>query len=339
VSAERGPELAAADVWTHAELESLDALQGIEVAVRRLAAMPGQRTLVLVSPGFLTLTQGDKVDALINRALHEGVMISALDARGLYARNPHGMIAERPDLSTRKTVLFNMGVVASEDVMANLSAGTGGVFFHNSNDFDDGFRQVAAPPEVFYVLTFSPRNIKLDGKFHTLKVTLAPHEPYTLQARRGYFATSATLGEAPSGREELREILFSLDESHGLPVEVSAETHPPGGSVPALTVFIHIHLSSLKYHKEGDRSANTLVFDTALFDRDGNYVTYKESSLELHLKDQTLARLRRSGINAKATFRMPPGAYRVREVVHDTGSTSMSALNCDAQVPAQVPAP
>src|SRR5260370_19580839 len=75
VSAERGAELAAADVWTHAELESLDALQGIEVAVRRLAAMPGQRSLVLVSPGFLTLTQGDKIDALINRALHDGVVI------------------------------------------------------------------------------------------------------------------------------------------------------------------------------------------------------------------------------------------------------------------------
>src|ERR1019366_243195 len=47
-----------------------------------------------------------------------------------------------------------------------------GAFFHNSNDFDDGFRQTAQAPEVSYVLSFSPADVKMDGKFHALKVTV-----------------------------------------------------------------------------------------------------------------------------------------------------------------------
>jgi len=47
--------------------------------------MPGQRSLVLVSTGFLTKTQADNVDAIINHALQQEVVISAIYAPGLEA--------------------------------------------------------------------------------------------------------------------------------------------------------------------------------------------------------------------------------------------------------------
>jgi len=334
VPAMRNAEFAAAEVWSEAEMRSQYSLQAIEKSVRRLAAMPGQRSLVLVSPGFLTETQNDKIDAIINRALQQDVVISAIDAVGLEARIPHEITnAGRPDMEARKTMLINAGVVASGDVLASLSSGTGGVFFHNSNDFDDGFRQAAAVPEVCYVLSFSPQNVKLNGKFHSLKVTLNTHEPFTVQARRGYFASETALaGQAPSA-DELQKVVFSLEEHYELPAEVSAKVEKLNDQKSTMTVFIHVDIASLRYRKEADRSVNTLIFDTALFDRDGKYVTGKEGSLELHLKDGTLEKFSKSGINAKTSFEVGPGTYRVREVVRDSESTGMSALNCDVQVP------
>lgn len=328
----RMAEAQAADVWSHVELESLHSLQGMDIGVRRLAAMPGQRTLVLVSPGFLTLTQGDKIDAIINRALHEGVVISALDAAGLYARNPHAITnAGRPDLEAQKTILSNMGTVASEDVMANLSAGTGGVFFHDSNDFDDGFRQTAALPETYYVLSFSPTNFKPDGKFHLLKVTLNTHGLFTVESRRGYFASQTSLA---SSQTEVEKLVFSQEEVHGLPAEVTTQVEKLDGQKSRLTVVIHVDLRSLQFHKESDRSVNTLIFDTAIFDSNGNYVALKEESLELRLKDATLEKLAQSGIYAKTNFDVAPATYRVREVVRDAESKGMSALSSNVQVPA-----
>jgi VWFA-related protein len=332
VAASRDGEFAAERVWNEAEMHSQFSLQAIEESVRRLTAMPGQRSLVLVSPGFLTETQGDKIDAIINRALHQDVVISAIDAVGLEARVPHEITnAGRPDMEARKAIIINAGVVASGDVLASLSSGTGGVFFHNSNDFDDGFRQAAAVPEVYYVLAFSPQDVKLDGRFHSLKVTLSTHEPFTVQARRGYFASETALAEGAASADDLQKVLFSLQERHELPAEVSAKVEKLNDQKSTLTVSVHVDITSLRYRKEADRSVDTLIFDTALFDRDGKYVTSKEASLDLHLKDATLEKFSKSGINAKTSFEVGPGTYRVREVVRDSESTGMSALNCEVE--------
>jgi VWFA-related protein len=75
---------------------------------------------------------------------------------------------------------------AQGDVMANLAYSTGGTFFHNNNDMDEGFRRTADAPEYIYVLGFSPP--KLDGRFHKLKVKLNNGAKLTVQAREGYYA-------------------------------------------------------------------------------------------------------------------------------------------------------
>jgi len=323
----------AAQVWSVADAESQNALQGITIAVRRLAAMPGQRSVVLVSPGFLTETRGDRVDAIIDQALRQDVVISAIDASGLAARTPHTFYnMARADLDFAKTRMENTGTVSSSDVMANLAAGTGGVFFHNSNDFNDGFRQAAAVPEVYYVLTFSPANIQLDGKFHSLKVTVKSSEPLTAQARRGYFALATDLAGRVSSQDELEKLVFSQEEFHGLPAEVSAHADKESDQKSKLTAVIHLDVGQLHFRREGDRSVDKLIFHTTLFDRDGKYVAAKEAWLDLHLKDETLEKFSQNGIKATTSFEVAPGTYRVREVVRDSESTGTSALNCVVDV-------
>jgi VWFA-related protein len=332
--AEQRVEREAAQIWDLANMQSQYSLQGIEIAVRRLAAMPGQRSLVLVSPGFLTQTQSSEIDDITNRALQQDVVISAIDAAGLAPRNMHNFIPGRGDLETRKTTLENFGTIAAQDVMAGLSAATGGVFYHNSNDFDAGFQQAAAVPDVYYVLTFSPPNVKLDGKFHSLKVTLNTRNSYTVQARRGYFASASGLAGQASSVDELEKMVFSQEEIHGLPAEVAAQAVKLTESKSKLTVSIHVDIRQLQFRKEADRSVDKLIFHTTLFDRDGKYVAAKEASLDLHLKDATLAKFAQSGIKATTNFEVAPGTYRIREVVRDTESKAISALNRVVEVPA-----
>ncbi|MGA3323327.1 MAG: VWA domain-containing protein [Terriglobia bacterium] len=323
----------AAGVWEMANMQVEYALDGIENAVRRLAAMPGQRALVLVSPGFLTETQSARIDAITNRALQQDVVVSAIDALGLEARKMPHLFEVSPDLRFLKSRIENAGTVSAESVLASLSASTGGVFFHNSNDFNDGFRQAAAVPDVYYVLTFSPPNVKLDGKYHSLKVTLNNHELMTVQARRGYFASASGLAGQPSSQDELEKVVFSHEETHGLPAQVTAQVERVSDAESKLTVLIHVDVRQLQFRKEGDRSVDKLIFHTALFDDDGKYMTSKAGSIDLHLKGATLTKVSASGINAKTSFKVAPGTYRVREVVQDTESKTMSALNYDVQVP------
>lgn len=75
--------------------ESRIALSVLKDVVRRIALMPGQRSVVVVSPGFLTPETDmlqDYMD-IVERALHSDVMISTLDARGLYVVLPGAISA------------------------------------------------------------------------------------------------------------------------------------------------------------------------------------------------------------------------------------------------------
>jgi VWFA-related protein len=329
----RPPEWCPRPTWV--EMQAQSSLQGIEMAIRRLANMPGQRTLVLVSPGFFTETQLDKIDALTDSALRQDVVISAIDALGLPAQMMSGGNPARPDLEMRISLRENAQTVASEGVLASLSTGTGGVFFHNSDDFDDGFRQAAAVPEAYYVLTFSPADIKLDGNFHALRVTVNRHESLTVQARRGYFASATALAAQASNQEEMAKVVYSQEEFHGLPADVNAHVAPLSDRESKLTVIIHVDIGLLPFRREADRYVDKLIFHTALFDCDGKYLTAKDASLDLHLKDATFAKFFHSGLNASTNFPVSPGTYLVREIVRDTDSNETSALNCVVEVPGQ----
>src|SRR6202040_2190135 len=118
-------------------------------------------------------------------------IVNTLDARGLYALLPFGDISysgSHAPPPPGKTLIESAAASANDELLASLADGTGGVFFHNNNDFDEGFRRVAQTPEYSYVLAFTPQGLKLDGSYHSLKVTLKNSQKLTLQARRGYFA-------------------------------------------------------------------------------------------------------------------------------------------------------
>jgi VWFA-related protein len=317
----------AAHIWGLADMQSQWTLEAIRQLLRRMAAMPGQRTLVLVSPGFLTMARNDDVDTLVNQAVRQNIVINALDAAGLYTRSARpGRFGYRLDLEVQKTGLENTQLEVGRDVLAGLSAGTGGTYFRNSNDFDQGFRETAQAPDVYYVLSFSPHDVKLDGKFHTLKVALNTGEHLRVEARRGYIAPQGTEQEAARTQTEIEKLVFSQEELHGLPVEVTAQVEK---SIPAstLTIKVHVDVSVLRFRKDADRNIDTLIFETALFDKDGKYVAAKEGSLDLRLKDANLGKFTQSGINAVVKFQVPPGAYRIRELVRDTESKDLAAVN------------
>src|SRR5260370_25610486 len=112
--------------------------------------MPGQRVLVLVSPGFITSTLQSEASEMVDRATRSNIVINTIDARGLYAPDVMGDIANPPRHSITtaayKTSYRVAAQFAQEDVLAQLADGTGGKFFHNRNDIVQAMREAAAPP-------------------------------------------------------------------------------------------------------------------------------------------------------------------------------------------------
>jgi hypothetical protein len=220
---------------------------------------------------------------------------------------------------------------AEEDVMAELAEATGGVFFHNNNDLAEGFRRVASTPEYYYVLAFSPQNLKLNGRFHKLKVTLKPTEKYSIQARRGYFAPKQPNGPEQEAKQEIEDALFSQEELHDLPVALHTQFFKPTDSEAKLTVLAHVDVKQLHFRKADGRNTSNLTIASGIFDRNGNFVVGNEKVLQMRLKDETLAKMD-PGLSVKTNFDVKPGSYLVRLVVRDTEG-QIAAENGAIQIP------
>jgi VWFA-related protein len=128
------------------------ALGTLKNLVRRMGVLPGRRTIVLISPGFL-LTNDQRSDEteVMDRAIRANVVISSVDARGLYVIIPGGDVSTptrvTPDARNLKAQYASESASANEDVMADLAAATGGTFFHNGNDLRQGFNSISAQPD------------------------------------------------------------------------------------------------------------------------------------------------------------------------------------------------
>ena len=139
----------------------------------------------------------------MDRATRASVIINALDARGLYTVGIDASEEAPPSDPTILATLMqykNTSAMLEGAVLGEMADGTGGTFFHNSNDLDAGFKRVAARPEFYYVLGFSPQNLKLDGRFHALKVTLKEPAKLALQSRRGLLCADAPGGRGRRGQ-------------------------------------------------------------------------------------------------------------------------------------------
>jgi VWFA-related protein len=323
---------------TYGDHETALSLGALRDVVRKLSIMPGNRNLVLVSPGFL-LTRDHRTPEydLFERAIRANVVVNTIDMRGLFTLMPGGSLDRPPVRSIVGTTALDQAergaATQADDVLAELANGTGGTFFHSDNDLKGGLNLIAARPEYVYVLGFSPQELKYDGAYHGLKVTMKNSANLTIQARRGYWAPTHAVDSAEAAKEEIRDTVFSRDEVHGIPMEVQTEFFESGDQKFELTVTAHLDTKALQFDKAGDRNDDTLSVVTGLFDPNGNYVAGFEKVLELRLRDKTLETFQNAGMNVKQDFTVAPGRYLVRVVVRDSGGKNIAARNSGVEIP------
>ncbi len=311
--------------------------RALEDIIRKLSGMPGQRVVVLASPGFLLTTEANQEMDIIDRATRAGVVINTIDARGLYTPDLGGDISA-PTTDTALTVGYKSmyrtsAQSANAYVLGDFADGTGGSFFHNSNDLAGGLKKAGAAPEVSYVLGFSPPNQKMDGKFHSIKVTLTNKQKYSIQARRGYYAPSKVNDPAEQAKQDIAEAVYSQDEIHELPLDLQTQYFKVDQTQAHLSVVSRIDVKNMHFRKADGRNFDNLTVATVIFDENGNYVAGGEKVLEMRLLDSTFARLSRSGVSMKSSFDVKPGKYLVRQVIRDSEGAQMAARNGAIVIP------
>jgi VWFA-related protein len=154
-----------------------------------------------------------QLQAVIKVAGERNVRIYGVDSRGLAEGSFGGsgsMDASAPSDSSppsviRHTPAGNRGGKLLSDMdhearsvafqngsgMEQLARGTGGVYFHDSNDMLKQFRSVLADGRESYVLAYVSKNRAQDGKFRSITVEVADKK-LQVRAKAGYWAAENT---------------------------------------------------------------------------------------------------------------------------------------------------
>jgi len=321
----------AEEVWGAADGAARDTLATLRNAVDVLSRQPGRRTLILTSSGFLTqdFILQQQQQSVIDRALREGVVIDALDAKALQAPAASNARWDDPWLNDPQLDYWRLsnesgGFSPVDSAMWEIAESTGGDFLHDSNDLQAAYAQDIEGPETYYALSFVPTGLKYDGAFHHLKVKVTRPGDWRVAARYGYFAPAADEAPLSDAQQQtlIREVLGS-DRQAKLDAVLGAQAAP--GGVHA-TIRLNPNTLALK-HADG-RHLGRITLVLALLTPDGKFITGERADVSFHLTDGSLKEISRpgEGLPVGATLTAAPGSYRLRAVALEPSTGALLAI-------------
>ena len=191
---------AANEALTRGDQDAMLTLTYMRDVVHTMEKLPGQRTLIYVSPGFLNYSdEAMRIESqIVNMAAGANITISAVDPRGLtgavISASESGGGSIFGQITGQAQSNHQDSSKEDDDALAQLADGTGGYFLRGGNDLEQQFTRAAAAPEATYLLEMSLSSVKPNGSYHALRVEVK-RQGVKIQARRGYFAPKLAKSE------------------------------------------------------------------------------------------------------------------------------------------------
>jgi hypothetical protein len=222
-----------ADIFFGTQISTRNVYDALESVGEGLAQVPGRKIVLFMSPRLsqnfeLLFDLQRTVDALnqSNTTVYsvniEGVSAGpGADEDDIIPPDVLGATEER-ELSTVD------GVTSSFDSfeiggLFPLAYETGGRYFFNMNVFEPAMKRIGNENKRYYLLTYTPKNPELDGKYRRIEVRVRRPD-VTIRARRGYFA-----------KEETRAVVAEAEsQPDRSPVTEPSEDKTPAAPAPSL---------------------------------------------------------------------------------------------------------
>jgi VWFA-related protein len=328
----------------HYTTATLTTLQAI---IRNLSSLPGRKIMTLVSDGFHlggnSANKMNDIRQVIDAATRAGVVIYAIDARGLYtspifdASQPGFFDEQTPGVRER---VENSGMEAVRNGPYALAHDTGGFMVLNTNDLNLGFQKVLEDTEVYYLLAFEPQESYRDGRFRKLEVRVKDHPEYKVRSSKGYFAPDDK-AEARAAEKEQKEraqiaaervknpekaekkenslratraweALGSLFPLRGIPVQMAASYVDTGKGQGYALILGHVDVAGVKFERLNNLYHATIDVVGTVFDENGKSADGFSQRLNLQLKPSSYEQVLKSGLVFSRRVALKPGLYQVR---------------------------
>jgi VWFA-related protein len=177
---------------------AVGALGRVEEVIRSVRTQPGRKAVVLVSdgfvlfgPGFANIEVREAMRRLVDRANRAGVVIYAVDARGLVcgcltaADRTRGLSAD--SLAARTEARLE-ALAATQDGLRYVADETGGFAVVNSNDLPGALDRIAGDLRGYYLIGFQPDGdtFSSDGRFRKIRIKVK-RPGLKIRTRAGFY--------------------------------------------------------------------------------------------------------------------------------------------------------
>jgi VWFA-related protein len=309
--------------------------------IESMTFLPGRKSVVFFSEGLpASPAMQSHLQSVIEGANRSNITVYAVDASGL--RVVSGTTETRKEIqaagderlrhATAESLFDSNGPLTkvlerTEDLMrfdsqgglARLAEDTGGFLVRDTNDIGSAFKRIDEDMRFHYLLTYSPRNDVLDGKFRTIAVKVK-RPGVVVYSRKGYRAVRTPGGlpvltyEAPA--------LALLDASplpNAFPTRASAFMFPEGDRPGLTPIVVRVTTDALQF--DVDSKKNTYSAQAAVVVRirdDAGQVVQKLSQQYVLSGDAKEIQAAKAGeILFYREVELAPGAYKVESLVYD----------------------
>ena len=313
-------------------------LFAIEDIAHALAYINEKKSLLYFSGGIRRdgIENQASLNAAVNTAVRANMSVYSVDTRGLQAISPLGDAttgslrgaAAYSGLATQNNFDSNF---ATQEVMATLSADTGGKAFFDTNDFAPAFQRIQNDTSAYYEIGYFSTDTRRDGSYRRLTIKV-DRKDVKLEYRPGYYAPADFRHSDKEEREQ--ELVDELDSdlpATDVEVYLQAMFFRANDSQDDVPVSLVVPGSQIPFVKGGDKDKATLDIIGRIEDAAGHDVADVRDAVKLAV-DQS-QQVERKNVEYTTNFTLPVGKYQVKFVVRENETGHMGSFEANLNVP------
>jgi VWFA-related protein len=320
--------------YTEIEARSRMALGTLDRIMEALTAVPGRKSVLLVSAGFVWDQAQDGFKEVVAASRRANAAIYFVDIRGL-----QGLVGDTAAQNRMPTSSMDVAARAYDYLLdvagaESVAHETGGFSVRNTNEFSKGMGRISDESRVYYLLGYYPMNTKRDGRFRKIEVKINRRD-VEVRARRGYYASddaaSPPAVEADAMHPAMREALDSPVDQGGIPLRMTSyvlDQAEEGKARVLLVAEVEVSRLSFPEGEKGSPAFMEMQFVVALRDA-SDTLRYDERIEVAPPEDLT----RENWWSVVREFALPPDVCQAKVVARDTGSGRVGSVTLRFEVP------
>ena len=325
--------------------QSRPVLAAVASICEGLRPIPGKKTLVLFSQGFVTPAVLDwQVQSTIDIANRANVAIYIIDSAGLKASAPTntslGGGSQLGGISAATSQEQRIRAVGGEtvfdtsrqegqsreyDILYRMSGDTGGRFLKGNNDIGQGLERINQEIQSRYTLAYRSTNQNFDGSFRKVKIEVRRPDAQIL-SRSGYYAIppEEIVLLSPADKK-LFDNFGAIESNPGMPVSVSLSHFRSRDGLYTVPVAIELPPEAVQVERKGDKRLMQLEVLGILKMTPDKVLSRLGGHFNVSLTDRDYQSIVSNKIYYRQDLILTPGDYTIDLIVKDRQSGKMSA--------------